>query len=95
MTTTVEMLSVADVARITGLSQYTIRDAVRDCELPATKLRGRIRIHPDDLATWVDENRIRPAVGDVLLGTFTQPRQRTGPPSGGARAAVRASRRAA
>lgn len=90
---TVELLSVADVARITGLSAYTIREAVADGELVASKLRHRIRIHPDDLAAWVDENRVKPTVGDLLLG-MTTPRPRTRAPEGGARAAVRARRAA-
>jgi excisionase family DNA binding protein len=64
-----DLLSVADVARITGLSEYTIRAAVRDCDLAATKLRGRIRIHPDGLAAWIDENRVTPTIGaEMLLG---------------------------
>lgn len=59
---TVELLSVDDVARITGLSMYTIRAAVRAGELSGCKLRGRIRVHPDDLAAWIDESRIQPAL---------------------------------
>lgn len=92
---TVELLSVADVARITGLSAYTVREAVAGGELTASKLRNRIKIHPDDLAAWIDENRIRPSVGDLIVGSFSAPRPRATPPGGGARAAVRAARKAA
>jgi excisionase family DNA binding protein len=54
------MLTVADVARLTRLSVYTIRAAVRAGELHASKLRGRIRITPDDLADWIADSRIQP-----------------------------------
>lgn len=92
---TVELLSVADVARITGLSAYTIRQAVAAGELTASRLRNRIKVHPDDLAAWIDDNRIRPNISDLIVGSFVAPRPRTTPPGGGARAAVRAARKAA
>lgn len=92
---TLELLSVADVAAFTGLSEYTIRAAVADGELPACKLRGRIKISRDDFVAWVDENRVRPGIGDLLLGTFNQPKPRPTVPASGARAAVRAAKRAA
>jgi len=57
--TPTEMLTVADVARITKLTEPTIRLAVRAGELAASKLRGRILIHPDDLAAWIDQGRLR------------------------------------
>ena len=47
------LLSVADVAAIVGLSEYTIRQAVREGDLPASKLRGRIRIRETDVHTWI------------------------------------------
>jgi excisionase family DNA binding protein len=55
------LLTVEDVARITQLSVYTVRAAVRDCELVATKIRGRIRVDPIDLQAWIDAGRIQPA----------------------------------
>lgn len=60
---TVEMLTVRDVSRITTLSEYTVRAAVRDGDLVASKLRGRILVHPDDLATWIDNGKLRAAAG--------------------------------
>ena len=69
-----ELLSPTDVARITGLSAYTVRAAVRDGELPATKLRGRIRVHPDDLAGWIDAGRVAAASGlDEALAIVSPP----------------------
>jgi excisionase family DNA binding protein len=56
-----QLLTVADVARITKLSVYTIRAAVREGELAATKLRGRVLVKPEDLQAWIDANRIQPA----------------------------------
>jgi excisionase family DNA binding protein len=92
---TVELLTPDDVARLTGLSAYTIRAAVRDGELAASKLRGRIRIHPDDLAAWVDESRVRPEGSAPRDMTRPTPHPRVTPPTGGYRAAARAQRRAA
>jgi excisionase family DNA binding protein len=55
-----EYLTPDDVAAITGLSVYTIRAAVRDGQLRATKPRRRILIHRDALADWLDDNTVRP-----------------------------------
>ncbi len=94
--TIVEMLSAADAARITGLSPYTIRAAVRDGELPASKLRGRIRIHPDHLAGWIDNSRITPTPTlDGPRASIPTPRPRPTVPAGSARQAVRDRKRAA
>lgn len=57
------LLSVADVADITGVSPDTIRRAIRAGDLNASKLRGCIRIRPEDVALWVDASRI-PAPDD-------------------------------
>jgi excisionase family DNA binding protein len=55
------MLSVADVAVVLGLSEYTVRQAVRDGDLPAAKLRGRIRIDPDAVRAWINASPVAPA----------------------------------
>lgn len=92
---TVELLTVDEVAKITGLSAYTIRAAVRDCDLPASKLRGRIRIRPDDLAGWVDANRVTPA-GVTERGLRAVPAPpRSQPPTGGYRQAAKQRKDAA
>lgn len=83
-----ELLSIADVARITGLSEYTIRAAVRDGELKASKLRNRIRIHPDELAAWVDAGRVQAATDLPREAVRVTPRPRT-PNPGSYRQAAR------
>lgn len=70
-----QLLSVADVAGIVGLSEYTVRDAVRAGELQATKLRGRIRVHPDDLAAWIDQGRTH-TIRDLPAVAAPTPRPR-------------------
>lgn len=55
------LLSVADVADVLGLSEYTVRQAVRDGDLPAAKLRGRIRIDPDAVRAWINASPVTPA----------------------------------
>ena len=86
-----ELLTVDDVARITQLSVFTVRAAVRACELPATKIRGRIRIAPADLADWIEEGRIKPPPAP-FAGEFRAPPPRQ-PPPGSAREAVKRLRR--
>lgn len=92
---TVELLTVKDIVRVTQLSAYTVRAAVRALELPATKLRGRILVHPDDLAGWIDAGRVGapPAAGDRV--PCPSPRPRRDPPPGGYTALFRDQGRAA
>ena len=52
------LLSIADVATFTGLSEYTVREAVKAAELPAVKIRGRYRISEADLMAWIDAHRV-------------------------------------
>jgi excisionase family DNA binding protein len=92
---TIELLTVEDVARVTGLSAYTVRAAVREGDLVASKLRGRIRVHPEALAAWIDESRVRPVGSSPRDLTRPTPHPRAAPPSGGYRQAARARRRAA
>lgn len=80
---TVEMLTVKDVARITTLSEYTIRAAVRAGELEAAKLRGRILVHPDALATWIDNGKIAALDTGPIVNARPAPRPKSTPPTGG------------
>lgn len=82
----IELLSVADAARITGLSEYTIYAACRDGELQASKVRRRVRIHPDALAAWIDECRMTPKGAAARVPT---PRPRPTLPGGSVRQALR------
>lgn len=81
---TVELLTVTDVARIVGLSEYTVRRAIHAGELRASKLRGRLRVRADDVATWVDESTVQVA-GGLLPTAAPRPRAGTVAPLGGYR----------
>lgn len=90
------LLTVADVATLTGLSEYTIREAIRDLELPAMKLRGRLRIAEDALTVWLDQNTIQPAAPAHAPDRPRAPAPRRGPaPTGGYRQLARERRSAA
>jgi excisionase family DNA binding protein len=49
-----ELLTVEEVARICGLSEWAIRRAIDDGELRASKLRSRWRVRPEDLEGWLE-----------------------------------------
>lgn len=88
------LLTVKDVAALTGLSEYTIREAVRDGDLEGIKIRGRIRIREDALTVWLEQNTIRPA-GALTQSQPVAPRPRPPAPTGGYRQRARQMRRAA
>lgn len=52
------LLSVAQVAGLTGLSPHSIYRAIGTGELGASKLRGRIRISLADIDQWIDAGRL-------------------------------------
>lgn len=92
-----ELLSPDDAAQIVRLSAYTVRQAIREGELRASKLRGRLRIHPDDLAAWIDQGRLA-TIKPAARGTAAAPlpaRSIAAPPAGSTRDAVRRLRRVA
>lgn len=60
MTDLQPLLSVSDVAIIVGMTDDTVRQAIRDGELPASKLRGRIRITQADVHAWINAAAITP-----------------------------------
>jgi excisionase family DNA binding protein len=55
------MLSPKDVAEECGLRPRAIYNAVSDGELPAYRLRGRLRITRPDLDAWIAKNRVQPS----------------------------------
>lgn len=55
-----QLLSVRDVAEAAQLEAETIRRAIRAGELRASKMRGRLRIRPEDFADWIESTRIEP-----------------------------------
>lgn len=84
-----ELLTVADVARITGLSEYTVREAIRDGDLKASKLRNRLRVRNEDLVAWVDDSQVQPVMGTLLPGPLPTVRVGKPVPAGGYRALIR------
>jgi excisionase family DNA binding protein len=72
------LVSVADVASITGLSDTAVYRAIAAGELRAAKLRGRLRIRFADIDAWIESNAVRPAprereatVSRLRAGGFT------------------------
>lgn len=55
------LLTVTEVARLTGLSANAVYRAVWSGELRASKLRGRLRVRADEIDAWVDAARVRTA----------------------------------
>lgn len=78
------LLTVDDVAETTGLSTETVRRAIRAGELPAAKIRRRIRIRPVDVADWIERSRIEAVPLSTPGGApIPQPRTRKAAPLGG------------
>jgi len=53
------LLSVENVARLTGLSRRTVYRAVEAGELVAYRLRGRVLVSEDSYQAWLDTNRVQ------------------------------------
>lgn len=93
-----ELLSTEDVARIVGLVAYTIRKAIHEGDLRASKVRGQWRIHPDALAEWIDQGQRRQVEMLTARGVAPRPpkpRAGAAPIDGSFLEAARARRSAA
>lgn len=53
------LLSIKQVANACQLSEKAVRRAIDDGELPAVKLRSRLRVVPQDFEAWITANRRR------------------------------------
>lgn len=51
------LLTIKDVAAACKLSDTAVRRAITDGELPAVKLRSRMRITPEDFNAWIASQR--------------------------------------
>jgi excisionase family DNA binding protein len=52
------LLSLADVARVLGVSRAQVYVLIRAHGLPARKLSERVtRVHPADLSTWLESRK--------------------------------------
>jgi excisionase family DNA binding protein len=50
------LLTVSEVAELTGFSSNAIYRAIAGGELRASKLRGRLRVQLADVDAWIDSN---------------------------------------
>ena len=50
------LLTVSELAELTGLSTNAVYRAIAGGELRASKLRGRLRVQLADLDAWIDSN---------------------------------------
>lgn len=57
------LLSIKQVADACQLSEKAVRRAIDDGELPAVKLRSRLRVVPQDFEAWISANRRGSRVG--------------------------------
>lgn len=57
--TTERLLSPREVAAHTGLSYRTVLRAIEAGELPASRLRNRLRISRYDMLSWIDGATVR------------------------------------
>jgi excisionase family DNA binding protein len=58
-----EYLTKAQAGEIVQLHPKTIERAILDGELPAYKLREKVRIRRSDLEAWIERNRVEPSTG--------------------------------
>ncbi len=61
------LLTIKDVAAACKLSETAVRRAITDGELPAIKLRSRMRITRQDFNAWITSQRQTPARPDTPL----------------------------
>ena len=78
-----KLLTVAEVARETGLSMNAVYRAISNGELRASKLRGRLRVQSSDVDAWVDGARVPArATGRDDRGSARTPRAQSRPGRG-------------
>ena len=76
------LLCVTEVAKATGLSPNAVYRAIWDGELPASKLRGRLRVQIADLDAWIDSNLVAARAGQHEPPAQARPPRRNGPGRG-------------
>lgn len=57
-----ELLSIHDVARLSRLSEKTVRRAIARAELRAHKLCNRVRVRREDYEAWIEQARYQSKV---------------------------------
>jgi excisionase family DNA binding protein len=64
------MLTVADVRSRLNVSISTVRRLIRERKLPAYRVGGSLRFKPEEVAAYIDAQRIGLAVPDFMnMGT--------------------------
>lgn len=53
-----EVLTIADVERLSGFCSKTVRRAIDAGELVASKIRNRWLVWPADYRAWIDAGRV-------------------------------------
>jgi excisionase family DNA binding protein len=61
------LLTIKDIAAACKLSEIAVRRAIADGELPAVKLRSRMRITREDFNAWITSQRHTPARPETRL----------------------------
>jgi excisionase family DNA binding protein len=51
------LLSIREIASACQLSEKAVRRAIDEGELPAVKLRSRLRVTPQDFEAWISAGR--------------------------------------
>lgn len=69
-------MTIKDVADVCKLSETAVRRAVSEGELPAAKLRSRLRITRQDFDAWILEQRQPHAVRSTTAADQAPPRRR-------------------
>jgi len=55
-TTKEELVSVKEMARRLGIGSTTARSLIHSREIPAIRIKGAVRIRPEDIEQFKDEN---------------------------------------
>lgn len=76
--TATRLLSVSELAELTGLSESVLYRAIAAGELRASKLRGRLRVRFVDLDAWIESNLVRPDPPRPIRRTKKRPQLAAG-----------------
>jgi excisionase family DNA binding protein len=68
-----QLLTISDAARHLGLEHQALRRAIKRGDSPAMRICSRIRLDPEELQSWKESQRIKPAEGEVEPATGTKP----------------------
>jgi len=55
-----EMLTPEDIAKILNVSEYTVREKLRDGDIKGKKVRNQWRVKPSDLQDYINSPNPQP-----------------------------------